>query len=179
MAKVTGDHDISTFSNSTHESMWGLTFALCVPKFIRIHDLGLPDKRLRMRQTATDCESSTDHHVFGQRSEVRHINLSSCSPQKPGNIIWKKTILHLFPQHRLVTEYHPPRPPRGRSTASSSTGPRPSAWSAVHNVAPASSARKGWRWQRKNCGKAGWQYMAVGAYGLTIWVNLGIFFNIF
>lgn len=96
MAKVTVDHDISTFSNSTHESMWGLTFALCVPKFIRIHDLGLPDKRLRMRQTATDCESSTDHHVFGQRSEVRHINLSSCSPQKPGNIIWKKQFSTCF-----------------------------------------------------------------------------------
>ena len=24
--------------------MWSLTFALCVPKFMRIHDLGLPDK---------------------------------------------------------------------------------------------------------------------------------------
>ena len=98
MAKVTGDHDISTDSNSTHESMWSLTFALCVPKFMRIHDLGLPDKRLRTRQTATDYESSTDHHVFG------------CG-QKLDKSIYQVVFL----------KYHPPRPPtapRPRSSTS-------------------------------------------------------------
>ena len=99
-------------------------------------------------------------HVLGPRSEVRKHNLSSVFLKNHEPHHMKKWFLHFFPWHRCHSTIH-----AGRSTASSSTGPRPSAWSDVHSVAPASSARKGWRWRRKNCGKAGWQ---LGPRG---WVN--------